>query len=339
MPSGSPSPGPRQSEEPLSILGGLGVSCCPRGPGAPWPSGPEVLPGSFHPTDLPQSLPGPPQAWPHVLFTFPVFQPHCPLPALLGALSPLALAFRARCPLPGPGPASGRLPTCLAGWPSAGWAAGLGPGQRKGLMPLRTDRLGQAVAWPPSYRAGGRTGDVWNEGPARFGERVGRQDCSQVWGVTPFYAWQPARHPAHERSPCRGAGLKGRPLPGQQHGPLPSLLAVLGSQASGPPGLPTGAPKTCLTDRPRPGRSPSSQVWADLPCAVLRAATQAGVGLRTLVRPARALGAGAMVLLFPRSVVWPTAPLPSAPLPAALGSGTSPASGPSHTLPPLQGKA
>ena len=36
-------------------------------------------------------------------------------------------------------------------------------------------------------------GYAWNEGPARFGERVGRQDCSQVWGVTPFYAWQPAR--------------------------------------------------------------------------------------------------------------------------------------------------
>lgn len=197
------------------------MSCCPRGPGAPWPSGPEVLPGSSHPTDLPQSLPGPSQAWTHVLFTFPVFQPRCPLPSRLGALSPLALAFCARCPLPGPGPHLGplaHLSVCLAFCRVGCWP---GSGKRKGLMPLRTDRLGQAVAWPPSCRAGSRMGYAWNEGPARFGERVGRQDCSQVWGVTPFYAWQPARHPAHERSPCRGAGLKGRPLPGSSRGPSP----------------------------------------------------------------------------------------------------------------------
>lgn len=56
-------------------------------------------------------------------------------------------------------------------------------------MPLQTDRLGQAAAWPPSCGAGRRMSYFWNEGPARFGERVGRQDCSQVWGVTPLSAW------------------------------------------------------------------------------------------------------------------------------------------------------
>lgn len=44
-----------------------------------------------------------------------VFQPHCPLPSLLGALSPLALAFCARRPLPGPGPRL-RPPAHLSVW-------------------------------------------------------------------------------------------------------------------------------------------------------------------------------------------------------------------------------
>lgn len=236
---------------PLSVLGGLGLTRCPLGPVCPVPQGWRLCPDLSTPQMplgvSPWPLSGLPVTW--LLFQSFLGSAVLSHPCWV-VLSPPSLAFGLTHPLD-PGPCF-RPPARLSVRPAVSPAlcrppGGLlasvsgrertGPHQARsqcGLTLLQTDRLGPQ--WPGlravELGAGqvisgmcGQSGSACGGAAARF-----CQDRSQAWRVTPFCAWQPACHPAHDRP------LPPREAPAQAPPPLcPGLPRFSGLRLTGLP--------------------------------------------------------------------------------------------------------